>query len=110
MMHTCLICIGSNYDRENKVRFARERLKEFFPTVTFEEERETEPVNLSNPALFTNQIGVFTTAISKEEVTRILKEIEYEAGRRASDKEEEKIVLDIDLIQYDEMLLKSLII
>lgn len=108
-MHTCIICIGSNCDRENKVTFARMRLKSMFPSIQFAEEKETKPIGLDNPALFTNQLAIFATEISQEEVKSRLKSIEIEAGRQPEDKKKEIIVLDIDLVKYDDLWLKELI-
>lgn len=88
--------------------FARERLTELFPDVRFGEEKQTPPLKLVNPALFINQLALFSTACNQEEIIRSLKAIECEAGRLPGDKELEKIVLDIDLVQYDQQILKPL--
>lgn len=108
-MHRCVICIGSNYNKKNNVSFAQKCLKELFPSICFDREIETKPIGLDNPALFTNQLAAFFTESSQAEVIRQLKQIELQAGRLPEDKKKEKIVLDIDLVKYDELRLKPLI-
>lgn len=108
-MHKCIVCIGSNYDKEKNISFAQQSLKSLFPPISFDYEIETIPIGLDNPALFANQLAGFITESDQYVVIRQLKEIESRAGRLPEDKEKEKIVLDIDLIKYDECWLKPLI-
>lgn len=108
-MYVCLICIGSNYEREKNAAFARERLIQLFPSIRFGMEQETQPCCISNPALFTNQLALFSTDCDKNSVIDSLKEIEKEAGRLPEDKYRGKVVLDIDLIKYDNEVLKPLV-
>ena len=89
-MHKCIICIGSNYNRKENLLLARRRLVDLFPTIRFTSEQETRPLFFRSPALF-----------SKE-----LKAIEQSAGRRPEDKKEEKVSLDIDLLSFDDRVLK----
>lgn len=105
-MHTCIICIGSNYHREENLLLARKKLMVLFPSITFSEEMETEPFHIQNPALFSNQVALFKAEESKERIIELLKAIELIAGRLPEDKAEGKVVLDIDLISYDNMILK----
>lgn len=67
---------------------------------------ETEPLHLRNTALFSNQVAMFTTGIEEKEVIRALKQIEFEVGRRPEDKLAERVCLDIDLLVYDDEILK----
>lgn len=105
-MNTCLICIGSNYHREENLPMARRKLKALFPSICFATEVETEPLHLTNTALFSNQVAMFTTCIEEKEVIQALKQIEFEAGRRPEDKKAERVCLDIDLLAYDSEILK----
>lgn len=105
-MHTCIICIGSNYNRKENLAFARRRLTESFPGIAFAGEEETEPVGLKNPALFSNQVALVHTELDESEVSIRLKDIEREAGRTPEDKKKERITLDIDLLIYDTHILK----
>lgn len=104
--HKCLICMGSNYNREMNMLLARRKLIESFPSICFMPERLTEPLYFHNPSLFSNQLAVFRSEEKLEKVQNILKEIEWKVGRRPEDKKEEKVCLDIDLLLYDNQILK----
>ncbi len=105
-MPSYLICIGSNYNREDNLLLARNQLTALFPSIRFAEEVETEPFLLSNPALFTNQLARFQSDEGAEQIKAHLKAIEWLAGREPEDKAKEKIVLDIDLLMFDDLVLK----
>lgn len=106
MSFSCLICIGSNEDREEHLLLARRELRTLFPTIRFAEEELTKPLFFRNPVLFVNQVAVFSTDAAIDEVVEQLKAIESKAGRRPEDKAEERVRLDIDLLSYDGHILK----
>ena len=105
-MHSCLICIGSNYHRKENLLLARRRLTALFPSIRFTGEQETRPLFFRNPALFSNQVARFYTDADAERVVEELKTIEKEAGREKEDKKREKVCLDIDLLVFDNRVLK----
>ena len=105
-MHSCLICIGSNYNRKENLLLARRRLTALFPSIRFMGEQETRPLFFRNPALFSNQVARFYTDADAERVVKELKTIEKEAGREKEDKKREKVCLDIDLLVFDNRVLK----
>lgn len=105
-MKSCLICIGSNYNRKENLLLARQRLQALFPTVRFATEEETEPLYLRSSALFSNQVAKFVTELEEQCIVDKLKAIEHETGRRPGDKVKEKISLDIDLLVYDGKILR----
>ena len=105
-MHSCLICIGSNYNRKENLLLARRRLTALFPSIRFTGEQETRPLFFRNPALFSNQEARFYTDADAERVVKELKTIEKEAGREKEDKKREKVCLDIDLLVFDNRVLK----
>ena len=105
-MHSCLICIGSNYNRKENLLLARRRLTSLFPSIRFTGEQETRPLFFRNPALFSNQVARFYTDADAERVVKELKTIEKEAGREKEDKKREKVCLDIDLLVFDNRVLK----
>lgn len=106
LVHKCIICIGSNYNRKENLLLARIRLADLFPTICFTTEQETQPLFFRNPALFSNQVARFFSEAEEEEVRKELKAIEQSAGRRPEDKKEEKVSLDIDLLSFDDRVLK----
>ena len=105
-MHSCLICIGSNYNRKENLLLARRRLTALFPSIRFTGEQETRPLFFRNPALFSNQVAPLFTDAGAERVVKELKTIEKEAGREKEDKKREKVCLDIDLLVFDNRVLK----
>ena len=105
-MHKCIICIGSNYNRKENLLLARRRLVDLFPTIRFTSEQETRPLFFRSPALFSNQVAMFFSEAEEERVRKELKAIEQSAGRRPEDKKEEKVSLDIDLLSFDDRVLK----
>lgn len=105
-MHKCIICIGSNYKRKENLVLARRKLIDLFPTIRFASEQETQPLFFRSPALFSNQLALFFSEIGEEKIKKALKAIEKSAGRHPGDKEKEKICLDIDLLSFDDRILK----
>ncbi len=99
--HTCLIGLGSNYNKEEQIAFACHRLSRLFPDIRFSTPRQTPPIGIVPAGLFLNATALFSTALSAEAVTSLLKEIEREAGRRPEEKARGIIRLDLDLLVYD---------
>lgn len=85
---------------------ARKILQGLFPDIRFACERETKPLFFKSPALFSNQVAFFFSDKTMYDVKRILKKIECDAGRKPEDKDQEKVCLDIDLLSYDDYILK----
>lgn len=83
---------------------ARRELLRFFPSIRFSGIMETQPLQISNPEPFNNQIAVFNTENTLHEVIGVLKSIEKASGRTPG--ESRLIPLDIDLLCYDGVILK----
>lgn len=77
-----------------------------FPSIRFTSEQETQPLFFRSPALFSNQVAQFFSEVGEEMVRKELKAIEKSAGRRPEDKKEEIVCLDIDLLTFDDRVLK----
>ena len=75
-------------------------------SICFAPELETKPLFFKNPALFSNQVVLFFSDKDEEVVRKTLKDIERRSGRRPEDKKEEKVCLDIDMLLYDNKILK----
>lgn len=105
--HTCLICIGSNFENQENLAFARQELANYFPDIVYSEEKITSPLFLQkNTNPFSNQLARFSSDYSIEEIERICKSIERKAGRTGEEKKSEIIRLDIDLLKFDGIILK----
>ena len=105
-LHSCLLCLGSNYYRTANMAYARRGLEKHFPNIRFGEEMETEAIGSRFLSPFSNQLAFFETSLSAEEVQAILKSIERENGRLPEDKMYGVVKMDIDLLKYDEQILK----
>ena len=104
--HTCFLCIGSNYYRTAYMTYARNDLMKHFPDIRFSPEMETEAIGDRFLSPFSNQVASFETALSAEEVRAILKQIESDHGRLPTDKSHGIVKMDIDLLMYDDCVLK----
>lgn len=106
ILHTCLLCMGSNTGRKTHMENARKALAHSFPDIRFGAEMETEAIGSGFLSPFSNQVARLTTPLSAEEVRTILKSIEKENGRLPEDKAKGIVKLDIDLLMYDDTVLK----
>ena len=104
--HTCFLCLGSNFYRIAHMAYAQRELKKHFPAIRFSEEMETEAIGSRFLSPFSNQVASFETKLSAEEVKVILKQIEHDLGRRPEEKSQGVIRIDIDLLMYDDCVLK----
>ena len=98
--------MGSNEGRAANMALARRRLAQLFADIRFSAERETEPLCLHRPCLFSNQVACFHSSLGTDEVRLRLKAIECEAGRMPQDKPLEIVRLDLDLLMCDGRVLK----
>ena len=105
-LHTCLLCMGSNIEPSSCLSAARSALLPHFPSIRFSKEMVTEAIGSGFLSPFHNQVASFTTSLSAEEVRTILKGIEQSQGRLPEDKVQGVVKLDIDLLMYDEQVLK----
>lgn len=105
-MGVYLICIGSNYNKERNILFARTQLSAVFPSIRYGDELHTEPIKINNPETFLNQMAIFTTSLTMDEVSAKLKEMESLAGRTPENKQKQQIPLDIDILMYNDTVIR----
>lgn len=104
----CTLCLGSNTEAESNVEKARKMLTTLLPGIRWEKAQWTEPVNFPYPALFLNQLAIFDTTKTCNELRQCFKNIERQCGRLPKDKAQGIVRMDIDLITYGEKKLKVL--
>ena len=104
--HTCLLCLGSNLDAAIRLSAARSALLSHFPDIRFSQEMVTEAIGSGFLSPFHNQVARLTTSLDAESVRAILKGIEQAQGRLPEDKANGIVKLDIDLLVYDDCVLK----
>lgn len=109
-LHTCYLTLGSNWDAASHMRMARQLLEQHaqvFNHLQFSPLMQTQAVGqVYTGTQFLNQVVRFTTSLSVAEVTERLKAAERLMGRQASDKQQGRVIIDIDLIVYDNQILK----
>lgn len=104
--HHCLLCMGSNTDRSAQLSVARKALCATFPDIHFGEMMETEAIGSGFHSPFSNQLARFSTTLSPDSVHDIFKELERRSGRIPEDKSLGVVKLDIDLLVFDNRVLK----
>ena len=104
--HSCVLCLGSNYNRHLHMEEARKALMELFPTIRFSEEMTTEAIGDKFLSPFSNQVAKLETSLTIEEIRNLLKKIEKDNRRHPEDKEQGIVKLDIDLLTFDDLILK----
>lgn len=104
--HHCLLCMGSNTNRFTQLSDARKVLSEAFPDIHFGELMETQAIGSGFHSPFSNQLASFITALSPGAVHDLFKVLEHRSGRLSTDKAAGIVKLDIDLLMYDNVVLK----
>ena len=103
-----IIGLGSNRNEKENMVKAVELLQRHFETISFSKALYTAPIGV-NPDVkpFLNQVAIIQTLKDLSEVQGVLKNIEYELGRRPQDKQCMSIPIDIDLLQWNEQVYKE---
>lgn len=104
--HHCLLCMGSNTDRFVQLEDARKALIDAFPDIRFGEPMETRAIGNGFHSPFCNQLAEFTTTLKADAVHNFFKELEHRSGRIPGDKARGIVKLDIDLLKFDDEILK----
>lgn len=105
-MSTILLTIGSNTFAKTNIDKAKRMLTFVFPDIVFSEPILTEPEEEKYSYLFRNVLAIVETEMRPEEVIDKIKQTERAVGRTPRDKYLGKVVIDIDLIKYDDTILR----
>ena len=109
MANKAIICIGSNKDRSESIDQVIRTLQAHYPGARFSTPEMADAVDLpegSKP--FLNLVAMLPTLEEKEELIAFLKELEEDMGRDPDDDEEGIIPMDLDLIEWNEEVVKPL--
>ncbi len=109
MANKAIICIGSNKDRSENIDQVIRTLQAHYPGARFSTPEMADAVDLpegSKP--FLNLVAMLPTLEEKEELIAFLKELEEDVGRDPDDDEEGIIPMDLDLIEWNEEVVKPL--
>lgn len=108
MLNKVIVGLGSNQDKEKNMAHAVKLLRDYFVSIRFSGAVYTEPVNVLNPSLFLNQVAVAFTEEEPNDIIKYFKSVEKQLGRMPEDKLKESIPIDIDLLQWNDRVLKPL--
>lgn len=105
-LNKIILSLGSNRESEANIRRANELLCAYLTSVTFSEAAYTEAVGLPEGGEFLNQVAVGYTQEQPEAIRQTLKQMERQLGRTPEGKAQGCIPIDIDLLQWNEQVLK----
>ena len=105
-MSTILLSIGSNTFAKTNIDKARRMLSRLFPGIVFSQSVLSEPDDERYSFLFRNVLAIAETEFSPEEVIEKIKQTERAVGRSPRDKYLGKVIIDIDLIRYNDEILR----
>ncbi len=100
------ISIGSNIDAENNIRLAIHALQEHYGRLILSSVYESEAVGF-NGDNFLNLVAGLNTEDDVHEVALTLRKIEDENGRDRSGPRFSSRIVDLDLLLYDDLILKE---
>lgn len=101
-----LISLGSNIYSKQNIDRARRMLAHYFPDVVFTPSIITTVTDEKYSFPFRNVLAVFYSNLPSEEIIQKLKMIEFAMGRQPCDKDIGKVIIDIDLLQYGDEILR----
>ncbi len=105
-MHKVLLGIGTNTNACFNMKRAIDSLRSYFPNIIFTSTIESAPYGANFYGRFLNSLAYFETNMPKDEIQLRCKSIERNMGRQPTHKAEGKIIIDIDLIKWDNEVLK----
>ena len=103
-----IIALGSNSNQEENISKAQILLKQRFKGIKFSDAQWTEPIGIKSDK-FLNCLGTFETDISLIQVKQCLKEIEQTMGDSHESHQKGNVLIDIDLAQYGEKIVKKIL-
>ena len=99
-----LLCLGSNWDKEKNMERAAEMLRAHFVFIQFSQPVYTEPIDCPLSTTFLNRVY---SEESPARIKDVLKDIECCIGRKPEDKSCGRVPIDIDLLQWNDQILKA---
>lgn len=97
--HHIIISLASNENQETNMEAARTQLDQLLTEVHFTSAIWTEPIGTLRQEPYLNQLCKGTTALGRNLLSEVLKELEKRLGRTHN--EDGIVVIDLDLLEYD---------
>ncbi len=95
--------IGSNIDREYNIRGGISRIQSLYDDVVISKVYECAAYGFEGDDFF-NLVAGFNTTQSLSKVAEMLRQIEFEFGRRRTETKYAPRSLDIDILMYDDVI------
>jgi len=115
-MNQFIILLASNSDAEINIALARKRLSLIFlKNIRFSKNHWSEAVNINKGgyavpqreyAKYLNAVCVIQSEMSIGEIQVFLKKTESDLGRHRSARSQERVVIDIDLVEWNNIVLR----
>ena len=105
-MHKILLSLGTNTHARFNLKRAMYLLELTFSTIQFTSVAVSEPYGTQYKRPFLNTLGYFNTKMNKKELVLELKKIEQQMGRLPEHKPAGKIIIDIDLIKWNDEVIQ----
>jgi len=101
-----VVSIGSNVDRENNIRSCLDQLSLRFNNIQTSAVYENKAVGFDGDNFY-NLVAAFETDLDVNEMIPIFRAIESEHGRVRGGEKFSSRTLDVDLLLYDDLVLKD---
>lgn len=103
MSSNFLISIGCNTQHESQMRRVRESLRRAFPDISFTNAVTSPAYGKENAASpYSNMLAEGTTQMSEMQFSRLLKKMETELGDTTELRQQELVMMDLDLMRFGE--------
>jgi 2-amino-4-hydroxy-6-hydroxymethyldihydropteridine diphosphokinase len=106
-MNTAIIMLGSNFNRDEMLALAKEKLSNLFEIIDESKILDTEPVGKKFGNNYLNQALKITSDNALKATIKSFKQIETDLGRNRQSESRGETPIDIDLIFWNEKIQKD---
>lgn len=106
-MNKLLISLGSNENSDANMSLCRSLLSDMFDYICFSETSVTSPYGENYNNNFLNQLAYAITEERQSDISQTLKDIERKIGRQPDDKAKGIVKIDVDLIKWNDYIMKA---
>ena len=104
--HVIYISVGSNIDKEKHTKAGLQGMYQVFGELQLSSVYESESVGFTGNNFY-NLVVKAHTSLPVEHVCKVLKQIEQDNKRQRNDKKFSPRTLDLDLLLYDRLVIRS---
>jgi 7,8-dihydro-6-hydroxymethylpterin-pyrophosphokinase len=106
-MNTAIVMLGSNYNAEQNIDSAKEKIAEFYEIIAFSSRIVSKPHGQHYKNKFCNEAIKILSDDTAEETKMTFKQIEIDLGRTSESKRTGNIPIDIDTIYWNETIVHA---